>query len=93
MQSAPRLYHSTERVEFSQWSGVELELVEYSELLVNKLLFISAVGSQLIQLGSCCEIGDSQRRHEAVNTEVEGCTALEAVIKQRPVKTQQTEKN
>jgi hypothetical protein len=32
----------------------------------------SAVGSQLVQLGSCSEIGDSQRRRDAVNTEVEG---------------------
>jgi hypothetical protein len=48
----------------------------------------SAIGSQLVQLGSCGEIGDSQRGHEAVNTEVEGTTALEAVTRQ-PVNTQQ----
>jgi hypothetical protein len=76
MQSSPGLYHSTDGVEFSQWRGVELELTEYSELLVNKLVFISAVGSQLVQLWSCSEIGDSQLRREAVNTEVEVRTAL-----------------
>jgi hypothetical protein len=48
----------------------------------------SAVGSQLIQPGSCSEIGDSQRGREAVNTEVEGSTVLEAVIRQRLVKIQ-----
>jgi hypothetical protein len=40
-----------------------------------------------VQLGSCSEIGDSQRGREAVNTEVEGSTALEAVTRQRLVKT------
>jgi hypothetical protein len=43
-----------------------------------------------VQLGSSSEIGDSQRKHEAVNMEVEGSTALEAVTGQRLVKTQQT---
>jgi hypothetical protein len=38
------------------------------------------------------ETGDSQRGREAVNAEVEGYTALEAVISQRLVKTRQTEK-
>jgi hypothetical protein len=33
------------------------------------------------------EIGDSQRGREVVNTEGEGSTALEAVIRQRLVKT------
>jgi hypothetical protein len=51
-----------------------------------------AVGSQLDQLRSCSEIGDSQKGHEAVNREVEGSTALEAVTRQQLVKTQQTEK-
>jgi hypothetical protein len=53
----------------------------------------SAVGSKLVQPGSCSEIGDSQRGREAVNTEVEGSAALEAVTRQLLVKTQQTEKN
>jgi hypothetical protein len=48
----------------------------------------SAVGSQL---GNCSELDDSQRGHEAVNTEVEGTTALEAITRQ-PVNTQQIEK-
>jgi hypothetical protein len=39
----------------------------------------SAVGSQLVQLWSCTETGDNQEGHEAVNTEVEGSTALEAI--------------
>jgi hypothetical protein len=72
---------------------VELELVEYSELLVNKLVFSSAVESQFIQLGSCSEMGDSQRRREVVNTELEGSMALETATRQRLVKTQQTEKD
>jgi hypothetical protein len=50
-----------------------------------------AVGSQLVQIGSCSEIGDSQRRREVVITEVEGSKALEAVSRQ-PLITQQTEK-
>jgi hypothetical protein len=45
-----------------------------------------------VQLGGCSETGDSQRRREAVNTEVEGFMALEAVTRQRLVKTQHTEK-
>jgi hypothetical protein len=52
----------------------------------------SAVGSQLVQLGSCSEIGDSKRGREAMNMEVEGSAALEDVTRQRLVKTQQTEK-
>jgi hypothetical protein len=51
----------------------------------------SEVGSQLVQLGTYSEIGDSQRGSEAVNTEVEGSTALKAVARQRLVKTQQSE--
>jgi hypothetical protein len=47
----------------------------------------SAVGSQLNQLRSYSEIGDSQQGCEAVNMEVEGSTALEAVARQRLVKT------
>jgi hypothetical protein len=49
----------------------------------------SAVGSQLFQLGSCSEIGDSQQERKAVDMEVEESTALEAVTRQRLVKTQQ----
>jgi hypothetical protein len=45
-----------------------------------------------VQLGICSEIDDNQRRREAVNTEVVGFTALEAVTRQRLMKTQQTEK-
>jgi hypothetical protein len=52
----------------------------------------SAVGIQLVQLGNCSEIGDSQRGREAVNADVQGPTTLEAVTRQRLVKTQQTEK-
>lgn len=51
-----------------------------------------AVGNRLIQLRSFSEIGDRQQGHEAMNTEVEACTALEAVTRQRLVKTQQTKK-
>jgi hypothetical protein len=47
---------------------------------------------KLVQLGSCSEIGDSQRGREAVNTKVEGSTALKAVTRRRLVKTQQSEK-
>jgi hypothetical protein len=47
---------------------------------------ISAVGNQL---GSCSDIGDSQRGPEFVNTKVDVSTALEAVIQQRLVKTQE----
>jgi hypothetical protein len=47
--------------------------------------------NQFVRLGSCSEIGDSQRGREAVNAEVEESTALEAVTI-HPVKTQQTEK-
>jgi hypothetical protein len=50
-------------------------------------LEISAAGSKLVQLGSCSEIGDSQRGREAVNTEVEGSTTLRAVTRQRLLKT------
>jgi hypothetical protein len=53
----------------------------------------SAVGSQLVQLGSCSEIGGSQRELEVVNAEVEGPKTFEAFIRQQLVKTQQTEKN
>jgi hypothetical protein len=42
----------------------------------------SAVGSQLVQFGSCSEVGDSQRGREAVNTKVYGSTGLEAVTRQ-----------
>jgi hypothetical protein len=52
--------------ELSSVSGVEWSQVESS-----------ALGSQLAQLGSCNEIGDSQRGREAVNKEVEGFTFVE----------------
>jgi hypothetical protein len=52
----------------------------------------SAVGSHLVQLGNCNATGDSQRGPEAVNTEIEGYTVLEAITRQRLVKTQLTEK-
>jgi hypothetical protein len=55
---------------------------------VSDLVESSAVGSQLVQLRSC---SDSQRGLEAVNTEVDGSAALEAVIRQRLAKTQQCE--
>jgi hypothetical protein len=51
---------------------VALELVELSELVSDLVVLSSAVGSQLVQLESCSEIGDSQPGREAVNTEVEG---------------------
>jgi hypothetical protein len=41
---------------------------------------------------SCSKLGDSQRGREAMNTEVERSTTLEAVSRQRQVKTQQMEK-
>jgi hypothetical protein len=44
------------------------------------------------RLGSISEIGDSQRGHKTVNTEVERSAALEAITRQRLVKIQQTEK-
>jgi hypothetical protein len=47
----------------------------------------AAIGSQLVKLVNCSEVGDSQLRCEAVNTEVEGSTTLEAVTRQRIVKT------
>jgi hypothetical protein len=50
------------------------------------------VWSQSFQLGSCSEIGDSQRGREAVNTKVEGSTALEDVAR-APVNTEQSEKS
>jgi hypothetical protein len=37
-----------------------------------------ALGSQIVQLGSCSEIGDSLRGSEAVNTEFEGPKMLKA---------------
>jgi hypothetical protein len=49
------------------------------------------MGSQLVQLRSCNEIGSIQQGHEAVSTKVEGSTTLEAITKQQ-AKTQQTEK-
>jgi hypothetical protein len=52
---------------------------------VSDLVESSAIGGQLVQLESC---SDSQRELEAVNKEVEGSTALEAVTRQRLVKTQ-----
>jgi hypothetical protein len=58
---------------------------------VHKELIVCSVGSQLLHLGSCSEMGDSQLRRETVNTEVELPTALEAVTR-RLVQTQQTEK-
>jgi hypothetical protein len=59
---------------------------------VSDIVESSAVGSQLVQLENCSEIGDSQREREAVNTEVEKSTTQEAVTRQRLVKIQQTEK-
>jgi hypothetical protein len=51
------------------------------------------VDSELIgsQLASWRDIGDSQQGHEAVNTEVDGSTALEAVTRQA-MNTEQTKK-
>jgi hypothetical protein len=60
--------------------------------LASDLVLSLAVGSQFIQLGSCSVIGDSQQGCEAMNTEVEGSTVLEAITRQRLVKTQQTQK-
>jgi hypothetical protein len=42
----------------------------------------SAVGSPLVQLGSCREVGDSQRGQQSLVTEAEDGTQLEAAIKQ-----------
>jgi hypothetical protein len=60
---------------------VELELVEWSEFLSDLVLSLS-VGSQLVQLRIFNEIGNGQRGCEAMNTEVGGSTALEAVMRQ-----------
>jgi hypothetical protein len=57
----------------------------------SSLVVSSAIGSQLVQMGSCSEICDSQRRREAANKEVKESTALEAVTRQQ-MKTQQAEK-
>jgi hypothetical protein len=60
---------------------------------INCALWVNlAIGSQVVQLGSYSEIGDSQQGREAVNTEAEEATALEAVTRQWLVKRQQTEK-
>jgi hypothetical protein len=56
---------------------------------VSDLVESSTDGSQLVQLGSC---SDRHGGLEAVNTNVEGSTALETVTIKRPTKTQQTEK-
>jgi hypothetical protein len=40
-------------------------------ILTLTLTVRSAFGKQLVQLGSCSEMGDSQWRGEAVNTEIE----------------------
>jgi hypothetical protein len=45
----------------------------------------------IVSLLVSCEIGNSKRGREAVNKEVDGSAALEAVTRQ-PVKTQQTGK-
>jgi hypothetical protein len=45
------------------------------------------VGNQLVLLGSCSEVSDSQRGCEALNKEFEGSTALEAVTIQRVANT------
>jgi hypothetical protein len=75
--SAPRLYHSIDRVGVVQWSAANA--VQLSEL-VRDLAECPAVGSQLVQLGSC---SDSQQGLETVNTETGGSTTLEAVVRQR----------
>jgi hypothetical protein len=48
------------------------------------------VGSQLVQLGRCSELGDSQRRREGINIDIEGSTELEAITR-RLLKTRLTE--
>jgi hypothetical protein len=45
-----------------------------------------------VQLGTCSEISDSQWQHEAVNMEVEGSMASQAVTRQQLVKTWRTQK-
>jgi hypothetical protein len=47
---------------------------------------ISAAGNQLLQLGSCSEIGGRQSG-QAVSTEVANPTVVEPVTRQRLVKT------
>jgi hypothetical protein len=54
---------------------------------MSDLVESSAVGHQLVRLRGC---SDSQRGLEALNTDVDGSVALEAVTRQRLVKTQQT---
>jgi hypothetical protein len=55
-----------------------VELVPWSEMtwLLSDLIESLAAGSPLVHLGSCSY---SQRGPEAVNSEVVGCRALEAV--------------
>jgi hypothetical protein len=60
--------------------------------LVSDLVESSTAVSQLVQLACCSKIGDSQRGCETVNTEVEVSMSLEAITRQRLMKTQQTEK-
>jgi hypothetical protein len=68
----------------------ELPRLHKESIVRCELVENSVFGSQLVQLGSSSETGDSQQGREAVNTKVEGSTALEAVT--GLVKTQQTEK-
>jgi hypothetical protein len=68
-----------------------VELLLWSEVssLVSDIVESSAVGSQFVQLGSYSE---SHNGLEAVDTEVEGSTALEVCTRQRLLKTQQAKK-
>jgi hypothetical protein len=51
------------------------------------------IGSQLVQHCICSEMGDNQRGHEALNTEVEGSRALKDVTRQpMNISVQQTAK-
>jgi hypothetical protein len=72
------------------WQLVKWRYGWWSEVswLVCDVVLSSVLGSQLVQLRSCTETGCSQRGCEAVNTEADGSTELEAVTRQRLVKTQ-----
>jgi hypothetical protein len=87
-----RSWDGSEKSRSFVWDGRQAGSgMDWSEL-VSDLVLSVAVGSQLVQLGSCNGIGDRQRGHKAVNTEFEESMALKAITRQRLVKIQQTEK-
>jgi hypothetical protein len=71
-----------------QYNRSTVELVWWS-VSVGELISWEFGSRKSLQLGSC---SGSQRGREALNMEVDGCTLLEAVTRQRFLKTQQTDK-